>query len=102
MRSFLLRNKGTSLVEVLYMIAIFTAWILPFMLAGLWWWVIFLAIVVILFLAFEIASVLVRKKTLSKDFWSYHEAHPIKGWMIIGGTSVFFIGLALHLAFGIP
>lgn len=73
----------------------------PFALAGLWWWVYTWAAIAIVLALMELISYLKDKKTISQKFWAWWKTGAVwKKVLIISGMILFWAYLILHLVFG--
>lgn len=46
----------------------------------------------------EVASLVVTEKTLTQTFWSFHQANPAQGWLLIAMIGLASCILMVHLA----
>ena len=72
----------------------------PYMLAGLWWWVGFWLLLSAVLAIVEIAAKVITGRTISQQFWDWRRnpATPAwKKWTILGGMIAFWIYLLAHL-----
>ena len=83
--------------DTLQVIGVFTFLILPFILAKLWIWVFFWAIVLVIFGIFEIWSYMVDHKTLSQKFGVFRKKHPLAGFSILCSMLAGWLLLLWHL-----
>jgi len=90
-------NKGTALTDVLQVTAMFVFLILPFLWAGLKWWVWLWVYILIGFAVFEVVSYLSTGKTLSQQFGAYGRKNPTAKWMVLGSMVLGWLCLIWHL-----
>jgi len=93
-----MNNKGTNLKEVMFIIAMFSFLLLPFLVTKQWWWVAFMATVALVFGIFEAASKIKTGRTLSQRFWKYSESHKVGSIVCLASLVVGWGMLILHLA----
>lgn len=93
----MLDKRGRTLTDILQVTGMFILLILPFVLVKLWWWVWMWGAVLGIFAAFEIASYVVTKRTLSQQFGKFKREHPVEGWLILGSMILGWGFLILHL-----
>ena len=102
-------NKGSSLVEVIFIICMFACWILPPIIFGLMWWAGFFVGVGVLFGAVEILAKVLTGRTLSQKFWDWSMEEEVsasaivypnkkKAWVYLGCMLAGWIMLLIHLA----
>ena len=91
-------NKGTSLLELLCIVGILCGLVLPFVIFGLWWWAGMMALIGIVFGAFEYIRWAITGKTLSQDFWKWSKEHRWQAWIIIIIMAVAWALLLIHLS----
>ena len=82
-------------MDALIAVLAVAALVLAFRKIGWWRWF-WLGLAVYLGL-FELAAKVMTGHTLSQQFWMFHAAHPITGWVAGGLVLVGGVGLASHL-----
>jgi hypothetical protein len=89
-------------MEVFYVLTMLAFFIVPFILVKLWYWVVFLAIIIITLGAIELIAVLKTKQTISQQFVEYLKKNKWKATLIMLSGSIGWGMLVLHLLFEIP
>jgi phosphatidylglycerophosphate synthase len=89
-------------MEVFYISTMLAFFIAPFILAKLWYWVIFLAIIIVALGVIELIAVLKTKQTISQQFVEYMKKNKWKAILIMLSGSIGWGMLVSHLLFEIP
>ena len=87
-------------MDAVILIAAFLAMIVPWVIAGLWWWVGFWLVIASALAIAEALSFFITGKTLSQKFWAWKDDELTKAWkkwLILAGMLVFWTYLILHL-----
>ena len=90
----MIEKGGTTLTDILQVTAMFTCLILGFLLAGLWWWVYFWAILLAVFGIFEGLSYWRTHKTLSQQFGAFRRKYKTYA---IGITILLLLGWGIFI-----
>lgn len=89
-------------MDAIILIAVFLVFIVPFIIAKLWWWVAFWGAIALVLGGFELASFLITGKTISQRFWAWKKTAPKwQKYLILGGMISFWTYLICHLFLGI-
>lgn len=100
-----LNRLGTSVSEIIFIIAMGMCFIVPFVVTKQWWWVAFASASMLLVGLFELLSYfygIPRKKTISQRFWAW--SLTVKKWQVWALVSVVSLGwgmLIVHLVWKI-
>ena len=90
--------KGTSILEVLFIIGLMACLILPFVIFHLWHWAILMGLICLVFGIMELEAYITTHKTLSQQFWKWSEEHRWQAWVILGVLAIGWIMLLAHLS----
>jgi hypothetical protein len=89
-------------MELIYILIMLSFFLVPFVLAKLWYWVLFVSIAIITLGIVELIAVLRTKKTISQQFVEYMKKNKGKAILIVLSTCVGYGMLILHLLLEIP
>lgn len=92
-----MNTKGTSIKEVIFIIALLALLVLPFLIFKLWWWFWCFLTIGIVVAVFELVASLVTGKTISQQFWAWSSVSGWKKWVIVGMLILGWAFLILHL-----
>lgn len=100
------RKRGSSLLEVIFIVVMLAMWILPFAVLKLWWWFWMFTAVGVVFGIFEALAALVTGKTLSQQFWKWSTETDYcgkrknvgKALIVLACMGIGWIMLLIHLA----
>ena len=87
-------------MDALVLLLTFAFLLIPFILAKLWWWVVFWCVIAVALALFELVAFLVTKKTISQQFWAWVRKTETPFWkkaLVFAGMSAFWIYLLCHL-----
>ena len=90
-------------MDAIVLIVIFAIFIVPWIIAKLWWWVGFWCVIAAVLAITELVSFLVTKKTISQRFWAWRKnpnTPAWQKWLILGGMLAFWGYLICHLFLG--
>lgn len=74
-----MKERGSSILEILFIILMFSCWIVPPLLFKKWWWFGFFVLVGVTFGIIELIAKLVTGRTLSQQFWYWSIAEDANG-----------------------
>lgn len=95
-------KKGT-IAEIIYIIAMFFLWGLPFIFTGNWYWFGMFATIGAVFGGWELARKLIKGRTLSQAFYKeLRVERPVMFWVIAFCMLAGWLMLLAHLVFDIP
>ena len=96
------RGSVEVIVEVIYLIAMFSIFALPFAFLQMWWWFFFVLSIVISFGVFEYFRHRATGKTLSSRYLLLRKDQPVAFWITTGCLVLFWTMLILHLGWDVP
>jgi hypothetical protein len=101
-----LNEKGAGISELIFIVVMLSALILPFAFFKLWWWLAMMVTIGVVFGIFEATSYFKTGHTLSQKFWAWSIAKDENGKYTNRGKALALLGtlftgwvmLLIHLA----
>lgn len=95
--------KWSTVSEVIWVVAMFFLWGLPFIFTGNWYWFGMFATIGAVFGAWELARKLIAGRTLSQAFYKeLRVKRPVMFWVISACMLLGWLMLLAHLIWDIP